>query len=141
MNRTFLARALALAVALVSANALAAWTPVGELFDGSGFYDKASIKKSGDTARVKILVNFKQPDPPKNGARGAASSLAVMEFDCVKPLARRVSVEGRSEKDGKGFVTKENTTMGAWKSINVENFTHQDPLLRLRRIACPAGKE
>jgi len=140
MKYVFSAPALAITLALLSANAAAAWTPAGDLFDGSGFYDKASVKRTGPLVSFNIMVNFKEPDPPRNGRPGAASTIAVIEMDCRQALMRRLSSEGHVGRDGTGAITKKNDAPAGWRQINLQNFARRDPMLGLYNQMCPAAK-
>ena len=140
MKYAFSVPALAMTLALLSGSAAAAWTPAGDLFDGSGFYDKDSVKRNGPLVSFTIMVNFKDADPPVNGRPGAASTVAVMELDCRQALMRRLSTEGHVGKNGTGAVTRKNDTPAGWRQINLQNFARRDPMLSLYHLMCPAAK-
>ena len=106
--------------AAASASALAEWTALSAT-DAITFYvDPGSIRKSGSTARMWLLLDFKkgQRDAGGNPYRSAKSQ---EEFDCEQRRTRTLFKSLYSRKLGADGPYYQSAEAGPWSAIEPES--------------------
>jgi len=110
-------RALALSLALASAQAAAEWTAVGranEIY--SVFVNLESIRRSGDLVRMHGLYDFRRQDFTPEG-RGLHSTAVLREYDCAGRRVRLMFSVDFSGHMGEGDVVSASHRPGRWEAV------------------------
>jgi len=120
-------------LALVSGNARADWTAVGEANEIYAAYaDAGSIRRNGALATMHGLYDFRRPDFTPEG-RGLLSTVVLREYDCEGRRVRLLSSIDFAGNMGRGEAVKTSTHSGRWESVHEEGI--DDAYLR---VACAA---
>ena len=110
-------RALVPVLALVSAQAAAEWTVIGqgnEIY--SAYADRASIRRNGNVASMHGLYDFRRQDFTPEG-RGLHSTAVLREYDCEGRRVRLQSSIDFSGHMGEGAVVSASQRPGRWESV------------------------
>lgn len=92
---------LTMLLAAVSNNAMAEWILATSADKGIIYFDDATILTTGNTVKMWVLVDLKNPSLDSNNK--PYSSLSTQsEYDCEKKLYRRLVVIYYSKSMGKG---------------------------------------
>lgn len=115
---------------LVATSALAAsWTGVGEDASGTYFADATAIEKSGTTAKMWSILDYKGFQ--RMVEVGYWSQKSQVEYDCAAPRMRGLSVALLSEKMGGGKPVYEDHSAHDWEDIAAGSMSEA-----LRKVAC-----
>ena len=110
-------RAILSCLALFSCNAFAEWTAVGQPNNiYAAFADKDSIRRSGGTASMHGLYDFKRQDFTPAG-KGLYSTVVLREYDCREWRVRLVSSIDFSGHMGQGDAVDTSNTVRRWEPI------------------------
>jgi hypothetical protein len=120
----------ALLLAVLGGPACAAWVVVNDHDDYVAYADPATIARSGDTARMRDMIDLKASRRSPYGVPHL-SSQAHSEFDCQEPRVRTLAFALHAEPMGNGAVVEVVKTSPHW--MPVFNGTL---LEMLRRLAC-----
>ena len=120
---------LAIFLLLLSSAAWAEWTSVGEDSTAAFYADPATIVRSGDTAKLWSLLDYKAFQ--RMVEVGYFSQKALVEYDCAKRKARGLSLSLHAEHMGEGKVIYEDTSPHEWEPVLAESITEM-----LWNIAC-----
>jgi hypothetical protein len=123
---------LALMLALSSSAALAAWTELEKFDDGMRvFVDPASLRRSGDTARLEHLVRW--PLPQLEPAQPPYLSTKVLtDYDCVGKRERYLSSISYAGAMGSGArVAIDDNAAEGWDPISADSMEE-----KLWQMAC-----
>jgi hypothetical protein len=123
---------LALMLALSSSAALAAWTEIEKFDDGMRvFVDPASLRRSGDTARLEHLVRW--PLPQLEPAQPPYLSTKVLtDYDCVGKRERYLSSISYAGAMGSGArVAIDDNAAEGWDPISADSMEE-----KLWQMAC-----
>lgn len=123
---------LILALAVLSCAARAEWVEIHKFDDGLRvFVDKASARRSGDTARVTHLVRWGEPQlepdsPPY------LSTVVQTEYDCVGKREKYLASTSYTGTMGNGAkVIEDDDEVDGWYSISESSMED-----KLWKIAC-----
>lgn len=119
----------------VSAGAIAEWTKIGATSDGEfdNYADLSTIRKSGNTAKMWTLRNFKKAETAANG-KSYLSSMTRSEYDCNEEKFRLLSIHFYSSNMRNGdIVNGLDTEENQWHSILPESISATE-----FKIACGA---
>lgn len=125
-------KVLALMLALSSSAALAAWTEIEKFDDGMRvFADPASLRRSGDTARLEHLVRW--PLPQLEPAQPPYLSTKVLtDYDCVGKRERYLSSISYAGAMGSGArVAIDDNAAEGWDPISADSMEE-----KLWQMAC-----
>jgi hypothetical protein len=125
-------KVLALMLALSSSAALAAWTEIEKFDDGMRvFVDPASLRRSGDTARLEHLVRW--PLPQLEPAQPPYLSTKVLtDYDCVGKRERYLSSISYAGAMGSGArVAIDDNAAEGWDPISADSMEE-----KLWQMAC-----
>lgn len=114
---------------LSSSAAWAGWKSVGEDNAAAFYADPATIVRSGNTAKLWSLLDYK--DFQRMVEVGYFSQKALVEYDCAERKARGLSLSLHAEHMGEGKVIYEDTSPHEWKPVFPETITEM-----LWNIAC-----
>jgi hypothetical protein len=121
---------LAIALILVATNVFAGWELYGTSKGHQLFYDKSSLKQSGNKVRVWNYMNFKNENRVDPTLLEVASTRALTEIDCINETYMDLSMDNYSEPHLKGnleIMPLDNKT-----SYIVPNST----MAKLMKLAC-----
>ena len=111
-------RALALILALASADAAADWTAVGranEIY--AAFADRSSIRRHDDLVSMHGLYDFRKQDFTPEG-RGLYSTAVLREYDCAGRRVRLLSSVDFAGHMGEGEVASASDRSGRWEDVH-----------------------
>lgn len=115
---------------LVASNAAwAAWQSIGEDNAAVLYADPATIVKSGNTAKLWSLHDYK--DFQRMVEVGYFSQKALVEYDCAERKTRSLSLSLHAEHMGEGKVIYEDTSAQEWRPVPPKTITET-----LWNIAC-----
>ena len=109
----------------VSAGAMAEWTKIGDASSTTtgefDFYaDLSTIRKSGNTAKMWDLKDFKKAQTAANG-KSYLSSMTRREYDCNEEKFRGLSIYLYSGNMKNGDMVSGGDYVGEWNSILPES--------------------
>ena len=111
-------RLAACALALASGAALADWTAVGSANEIYAAYaDPASIRRSGGTATMVGLYDFRRQDYTPEG-RALYSTVVLREYDCGARRVRLLSAIDFSGHMGAGEAVSTSERKGRWEAVH-----------------------
>ena len=93
---------LIMLLALVSNSAAAEWTKVVNLPAGSLYFDPATIRSDGNSARIGTLYDLNKTIISKTNGKPYASQKVQYEFDCKEELWRMLEYSWYTGKMGEG---------------------------------------
>ena len=120
---------LAIFLLLLSSPAWAGWKSVGEDDTATSYVDPATIVRSGNTAKLSSLLDYKAFQ--RMVEVGYFSQKALVEYDCAERKARGLSVSLHAEHMGEGKVIYEDTSPHEWESVSPDTMTET-----LWKVAC-----
>lgn len=92
---------LMLLLAAMSTGAMAEWVRVGSNIDTTMYADLSTIRRSGDTAKLWSLDDYKSPESVK-GIPPYLSRKSQTEFDCKEERSRTLYFSVHSENMSAG---------------------------------------
>lgn len=106
----------------VSAGAMAEWTKIDTAADGKFDYyaDLSTIRKSGGTAKMWTLQDFKKAQPLSNN-KSYLSAMARQEYDCNEEKFRVLSSYVYSGNMKNGDLVGNDDSSGEFHSIPPES--------------------
>ncbi len=120
---------LAIFLLLVSSPAWAGWKSIGEDDTGTSYADTATIVKSGTTAKMWSMLDYKSFQ--RMVEVGYFSQKAQVEYDCKGRQFRGLTLSLHAEHMGEGKVIYADETPHEWEAV--EAGTVNEMLLK---IAC-----
>ena len=101
----------------VSAGAMAEWTKIAAA-DGKfdSYVDLSSIRKSGNTAKMWVLRDYKKAQTATNG-KSYLSSMARQEYDCNEEKSSGLTIYAYSGNMKNGDIVSGGDYVGEWRSI------------------------
>ena len=120
------------ALAVASSGAAAHWVTMGDNGQAEIYIDKATITRSGDTAKMWSLQELKQP-----GSAGGAAYVSLKrldEYDCKEPRTRGVEISAFPKPMAQGTAVASEKGSGAWTKVAPDS-----AIEKMWKIAC--GKE
>ncbi len=120
------------ALAVASSGAAAQWVTMGDNGQAEIYIDKATITRSGDTAKMWSLQELKQP-----GSAGGAAYVSLKrldEYDCKEPRTRGVEISAFPKPMAQGTAVASEKGSGAWTKVAPDS-----AIEKMWKIAC--GKE
>ena len=109
---------IAIFLLLLSSPAWAGWQSVGEDDTGTSYADPATIVRSGNTAKMWSLLDYKGFQ--RMVEVGYFSQKALVEYDCAGRTARGLSLSLHAERMGEGKVIYEDASPHAWEPVSPE---------------------
>lgn len=124
--------ALALAFAVLSGSVLAEWVEVEKFDDGMRvFVDKATARRSGDTAQVSHLVRWGEPQV-EPGYPNYLSTIVRTSYDCIGKREKYLASTSYTGTMGNGTkVISDEDEVENWYSISESSLED-----KLWKIAC-----
>jgi hypothetical protein len=105
-------------LALAGGSALADWSAVGSANEIYAAYaDRASIRRSGGTATMVGLYDFRRQDFTPEG-RALYSTVVLREYDCVARRVRLLSAIDFSGHMGAGEAVLTSERAGRWEAVH-----------------------
>jgi hypothetical protein len=120
---------LAILLLLISSPAWAGWKSIGEDDTGTSYADPATIVKSGATAKMWSMFDYKAFQ--RMVEVGYFSQKAQVEYDCKDKQVRGLTLSLHAEHMGEGKVIYADETPHDWEAV--EAGTLNEALLK---IAC-----
>jgi len=120
---------LAIFLLLISSPAWAGWKSIGEDDTGTSYADPATIVKSGTTAKMWSMFDYKAFQ--RMVEVGYFSQKAQVEYDCKDKQVRGLTLSLHAEHMGEGKVIYADETPHDWEAV--EAGTLNEALLK---IAC-----
>jgi hypothetical protein len=120
---------LAICLLLISSPAWAGWKSIGEDDTGTSYADPATIVKSGTTAKMWSMFDYKAFQ--RMVEVGYFSQKAQVEYDCKGKQVRGLALFLHAEHMGEGKVIYADETPHDWETV--ETGTLNEALLK---IAC-----
>ena len=120
---------LAIFLLLISSPAWAGWKSIGEDDAGTSYADLATILKSGTTAKMWSMFDYKAFQ--RMVEVGYFSQKAQVEYDCKDKQVRGLTLSLHAEHMGEGKVIYADETPHDWEAV--EAGTLNEALLK---IAC-----
>jgi len=120
---------LAICLLLLSSSSWAGWKSVGEDNAAAFYADPATIVKSGNTAQLWSLLDYK--DFQRMVEVGYFSQKSLVEYDCTERKARGLNLSLHSEHMGEGKVVYEDSSAHEWSAVPPQTITET-----LWNIAC-----
>ena len=120
------------ALSVASSGAAAQWVTMGDNGQAEIYIDKATITRSGDTAKMWSLQELKQP-----GSAGGAAYVSLKrldEYDCKEPRTRGVEISAFPKPMAQGTAVASEKGSGAWTKVAPDS-----AIEKMWKIAC--GKE
>lgn len=117
---------------VASTGAAAEWLAMGDNGQAEIYIDKATITRSGDTAKMWSLQELKQP-----GSAGGAAYVSLKrldEYDCKEPRTRGVEISAFPKPMAQGTAVASEKGSGAWTKVAPDS-----AIEKMWKIAC--GKE
>lgn len=126
--------ALTLALAALSGPVLAEWFEIQKFDDGMRvFVDRASARRSGDTARVTHLVRWGEPQL-EPGSPPYLSTVVQTAYDCIAKREKYLASTSYTGAMGNGaIVIADEDEVNGWYSISESSMED-----KLWKIACAA---
>ena len=106
----------------VSAGAMAEWTKIATASSGrfDNYADLSTIRKSGSTAKMWTLLNYKKAQIAGNG-KSYLSTMARNEYDCNEEKSRNLSLDLYSGNMRNGDIVEQWEGEDKWSSIPPES--------------------
>ena len=109
----------------VSAGAMAEWTKIGgsttaSSADFDNYADLSTIRKSGNTAKMWIVMDFKKAQTAANG-KSYLSTMARYEYDCNEEKYRFLALYNYSGNMRNGDIVEQWEGENKWSSIPPES--------------------
>jgi hypothetical protein len=102
---------------LLCTGAIAEWTPVGAGdYIASAYADRATLQRSGATAKMSGMYDFKRQDFTPAGL-GLYSTVVLREYDCDKRRVRLLSSIDFAGQMGSGVAVDTSSRAGRWEEI------------------------
>jgi hypothetical protein len=108
-------RKLALLLLLASGAAAAGWTQVSADTATTTYADPATMQKSGNTAKMWSLVDFKEFQ--RMVEVGYFSQKFQVEYDCTEKRLRRLVQSYHAANMGEGKVVYSDDTAQEWETV------------------------
>jgi hypothetical protein len=108
---------LTMLLTVVSGNAMAGWLNVGDTEFFSVYADPTTTRKSGDTAKMWVLYDYKKFQKIIGTGELYLSRRYEGEFDCKKEQTRILALVMSAEHMGQGNVLYDVPANGKWKPI------------------------
>jgi hypothetical protein len=99
---------LMLLLAVVSSSAWAEWTEIGRIEDGTIYIDYASIRRSGNLAKVWWLTDF---------AKSSWSQKIQGQYDCKGKQSQVLAIARFTGRMGSGDILPESSHIPKWEPI------------------------
>ena len=93
---------LTIALILIATNVFAGWELYGTYKGHQLFYDKSSIKRSGDKVRVWNYMNFNLQNVTDSTLLEVASMRGLTEIDCINETYKDLTLDAYTEPHLKG---------------------------------------
>ena len=106
---------------LMSGAAWAGWKSVGEDNAATVYADPATIVRSGNTAKLWSLLDYK--DFQRMVEVGYFSQKNLVEYDCVDRKARGLSLSLHAEHMGEGKMIYEDASPREWSTVPAQSIT------------------
>jgi hypothetical protein len=100
---------------LAASPAWAAWRSSGEDASGTYYADAGAIQKSGTTAIMPSLLDYKSYQ--RMVEVGYYSQKSRVEYDCAAPRMRGLYVALHAEKLGEGKIIYEDASAHDWEAV------------------------
>ena len=114
---------------LMSGAAWAGWKSVGEDNAATVYADPATIVRSGNTAKLWSLLDYK--DFQRMVEVGYFSQKTLVEYDCIERKARGLSLSLHAEHMGEGKMIYEDASPREWSPVPAQSIAES-----LWNIAC-----
>ena len=117
------------ALAVASSGAAAQWVTMGDNGQAEIYIDKATITRSGDTAKMWSLQELKQP-----GSAGGAAYVSLKrldEYDCKEPRTRGVEISAFPKPMAQGTAVASEKGSRGWAAVAPGSASDG-----MRKIAC-----
>lgn len=111
---------VALLLAAMSTGAMAEWVEVGSNEISTVYVDPATIRRSGDMAKLWSLIDLKSPQRNK-GSAPFLSSKTQQEFHCKEERFRILYLSLHSGKMGNGDVVYSENVLDKWTPVPPES--------------------
>ena len=108
-------------ILLISGAAWAGWKSVGEDNAATVYADPATVARSGNTARLWSLLDYK--DFQRMVEVGYFSQKTLVEYDCVERKARGLSLSLHAEHMGEGKMIYEDASPREWSPVPAQSVT------------------
>lgn len=105
---------LILILIVISISSKAEWVEAGRGVDFVVYYDDATIRKSGDKAKIWSLHDYKT-------ARGQVEYRSVTlesEYDCIKKQSRRLFISFYQKNIGSGTTIRKESELEDWLPVS-----------------------
>ena len=124
--------AVALALAVLGSNAQAEWVEIEKFDDGMRvFVDKATARRSGDTAQVLHLVRWGEPQV-EPGSPNYLSTIVRTSYDCIGKREKYLASTSYTGSMGNGSkVISDEDEVENWYSISESSLED-----KLWKVAC-----
>ena len=124
--------ALALALAVLGSNAQAEWVEIEKFDDGMRvLHDKATARRSGDTAQVLHLVRWGEPQV-EPGSPNYLSTIVRTSYDCIGKREKYLASTSYTGSMGNGSkVISDEDEVENWYSISESSLED-----KLWKVAC-----
>ncbi len=106
----------AMALALLSSVASAAWVDVGATETVTAYVDTSSIKRAGNTATMWDLMDYKQAQEIPAG-KSFQSVRAQTEYNCTDKNLRPLAASAHSDKMARGGTVHAVSEPGRWRPV------------------------
>ena len=118
----------------VSAGAMAEWTKIATAYNNEfdDYMDFSTIRKSGNTAKMWILWNYKKVKTLSNG-KSYLSNMIRWEYDCNEEKFRMLSSYYYSGNMKNNEIVASSDVVSEWNSIPPESISATE-----LKIACSA---
>lgn len=93
-----------LVLTAMAGSAMAKWVEVSGDSASTVFVDRASIKRTGKTVKMWVMIDLKNVHIGSNGVR-TQSFKTLKEFDCTNGLHRAINAIAYAGKSGEGSIT------------------------------------
>jgi hypothetical protein len=104
----------------VSAGAMAEWTKISNAADFDVYADLSTIRKSGGTAKIWIVHDFKKAEIASSG-KSYLSTMTRYEYDCNEEKFRGLSIYRYSGNMKNGDMVSSHDYVSEWMSIPPES--------------------
>lgn len=126
---------LLLSFLLLVGGARAEWLALGRTDNFRAYMDQKSLEKDGDLVRVLQLMDFVTAQWADE--RTVVGSIrSQVEYDCLQPRSRTLSLEAYSEQMGDGrLVANERMPNPDWEGVNPGSMSE-----KIRQLVCGKGR-